>query len=436
MPGRLDKTIRRIASRYPGVKLGISVADAKSGKSVYSRNADEQLVPASVLKVITSEAALKFLGAEYRFPTEVFWDGSDSVVGNVYIRGYGDPSLLEEHMWQLAQVIRDKGITQIKNLVIDDSLFIDPPAASGPRAYQAGLSATSINNNCYRIRVSPGTAGGGGAHVALTPGGPFSLETRMKTLNKRGKNIRIVQSPLSSSFNPKAPLPKVGDFFDLGESRIKVAVRGYIGISREMEELYRSVPNPPYYFASVFSYVLGKIGVNISGRLLRGETPASARILHIHKSKPLKEILRNLNHYSSNFMAEQICYALGQDSLGYFRHSLGLERLSGVLEGLGYESSQFKIVDASGLSHENRITAEQLSAVLVSLYGDFSVAPDFIASLSRYNNSGTLKKRRLITELSGAAASSQLYLDEKQRGRGGLGQNRNADLSQLSCWVS
>ena len=422
LPGKIDQTVQRLAGKYRGIKLGVAVADAGSGKEIYSRKADSQMIPASVLKIVTSKAALNILGAEYRFPTEVFWDGTEETEGNLYVRGYGDPSLVEENLWQLALLLRDKGIVQIKNLVIDDSLFVEPPAATGPRAYQAALSATSINNNCYRLRVSPGTKGGGPAHVGVTPGGLFDLSQRVKTLNKRGKSVRIVQSPLSSSFNPKAPLSRVGNFYDLGRKKIKLSIQGYIGLSQEIEEIYRSVPNPARYFASVFEYVLKSVGVNVSGLLLRGETPSAARLVHVYKSKPLKEILRDLNHYSSNFIAEQICYVLGQDSLGYFRHDLGLERLTSVLEQLGYDSGQFKIADASGLNPNSRLTAEQLLKVLVALNQDFSISSDFISSLSRYNNSGTLKMRRLITELSGVAATGKLYLEEKRRAEGVWGK--------------
>ena len=95
-------------------------------------------------------------------------------------------------------------------------------------------------------------------------------------------------------------------------------------------------------------------------------------------------------------MAGQLAYALGQDPGGYFRYDRGLDRLRSTLESFGEAPDSFSIVDASGLDRENRIKVSQLIKILVTAYQDFSLGPDFVASLSRFGQIGTLKDRELL----------------------------------------
>lgn len=442
LPGRVEGLIRKLesGSRLKGSKLSVAVADVSSGKEIVSHRSTEQIIPASVLKIVSSLAALKFLGSEHRFPTEIFLDKLPSqasktlntsaglvsksgdalkgqggaLVGNLYVRGYGDPSLLQEHLWEIAQGVRRRGVAAIEHIVIDDSLFVDPPAASGPRPYQAALSAVSLNNNCYQVLVAP-SGSGGPAFVSSTPGLNARLKNSVKSRTGTRSSISVVQSPLSSTFSPSLRGAVQAGLHQFPEDGLSLTVKGYIGANAKPVERYQSVRNPPQYFGSVLEHFLKLAGVEVRGGLRQGETPASAQMLFAHESKPLSSILRDLNHYSSNFLAGQILYALGQDSVGYFRQDIGLKRMAKVLEDLGYQSEEFQIADASGLSRQSRLTTGQIVKVLVAAYNDFSIAPDFIASLSRFARTGTLKKRTLLERLPAPASGTQSYLERMQR---------------------
>ncbi len=442
LPGTLRKYVEEVvAKESPTFQIGIQVSLADSGQEVYSYDSKTRLVPASVMKLITSVAALGFLGSEYRFPTEFFVDSLASDVssrlnttaglrpdatrswsaGNIYVRGYGDPSLIEDQLFGIVEKLRGHGIREVENIVVDDSLFIDPPRPSGPRPYQAGQSALSFNHNCYRVRVAPNVSGGP-AFVSLTTGLQAELKNSSKTLRETGNSISLVQSPPSSAFNPDELTKKVGSFRLLPEPGLSIRVKGRIGRRSDMLEYYQSVPSPAHYFATVLKDYMLKAGIQVRGQLLLGETPGSAKLLFVHESKALKEILVDLNHYSSNFIAGQVVYALGQDSVGFFRKDLGLSRVAAVLEGLGYDKKEFSINDGSGLSRGNSLTAKQLVDVLVAGYQDFSMSPMLIGSLSRFSESGTLVKRRLLKEMEGAAGRGQTYLEELRRAKGVWGK--------------
>lgn len=429
LPGQLSQYLADVKAQenYRNATIGIRVVDARSGREVFSSDANVPLIPASVMKIVTSAAALKYLGADYTFPTEVFvirdprahdvrLDPGGGVVESkikksvgapdIVVRGYGDPTLVEEDLYAIASAIRSLGLRKIRNLIIDDTLFVDPSGPSGYRAYQAGVSAVSVNNNSYVVTAAPSPKLDD-AFVTITRGLDYELSNRLKTRNSRGNSIKVIQSPPSATFNPQARGSRVGPYFEFQKNKVSVQVNGKISRNSGLDQSYFSVRNPSKYFADILKYQMKAAGVQVLGQTLRGETPRQAELVYTHRSDALKEILRSMNHYSSNHIASQIMYALGQDSSGYFRKDLGLERMTSVLTSLDFKPEQFVISDASGLEPSSRLTATQLASVLAALYQDFSLAPDFVSSLSRFGNSGTLKKRILYkAPVSGAAPDS------------------------------
>ena len=383
------------------LKLGFSVLSLDDGEEIFSYRGKDSLVPASALKIVTTGAALQLLGPEYRFPTEMFTDrrpnrgAQPGQVGNLYVRGYGDPSLVVERLWQMASQLKFLGVREVDDLVIDDTLFIDPPAPSGHKAYQAGLSAISLNHNSYAIHVAP-TRAGAAPLVHLSPGLEMELINKARTVSGNGNKLVIYQGPLSRGFSPTPGQVASSGFTEISLPKFTVTMKGKVGEGARPETFYRTAPYPSAYFGQVFRELLSSVGIRVRGKLLRGETPEAASLLHVFESEKLAEILRDLNHYSNNFIGGQILFALGQDSVGYFRNDVAIERVGEYLTSIGVETREFVVRDGSGLDKGNRLTANALVRVLASAYDDFSIAPTFVSSLSRFGHSGTLRKRRLI----------------------------------------
>ena len=89
-----------------GSVTGVSVRKADTGEIIYSSSGDTRLHPASNLKLLTAAAALEKLGPEYQFSTEVWVDGKmkgNTLHGNVYLKGKGDPTLLKEDLDQFTK---------------------------------------------------------------------------------------------------------------------------------------------------------------------------------------------------------------------------------------------------------------------------------------------------------------------------------------------
>lgn len=408
---KLKELFAEAESGKGATKFSAAAVNLSTGEVLFALNADQSMIPASVAKLVASYAALKTLGSGYRFPTELFVAGGaertkddlftaplppreqlDSGALSLYVRGYGDPTLDSGKLSDLAEAVVQHGVTKIADVVIDDSLFVDPPPPSGQNPYEAGVSATSVNSNAYAIYVSPGKSGEA-AIVSLTPGVPYALTNRVNTVRGRSESLQVVQNPPSGSRDPREQSADGSQQF---AQRISVTVQGSIGADAAPVVFYQAVPNPVVYFGSLFAHYLRRAGVTITGTIRRGETPQEAKSLETIESEDLASITRTLNHSSSNFVASQILFALGQDSSGYFRRQQGLRRLSEFAGEIGMDPNAMLLSDASGLDRGNRLTVQELIKLLSAAKKDAAVGPDFIASLGRFGQSGTLKKRTLV----------------------------------------
>lgn len=405
---KLKKLFAELEGENDGVQRGVAVVDLEQGEAIFSSNPGTLLTPASAMKLVPTIVALKLLGGTYRFPTEIFVDtlpkeiqaegsGNSFVeqstsIGNMYVRGYGDPTMSSERLSDLAEAVVQQGITEVGDLVLDDELFVDAARPTGQNPYEAGLSATSVNNNTYAVYVSPGPPGKP-AVVTLTAGVKFELVNRVTTVRGTADNLQIVQLPPSGSIVPKpapgSPIPP---------QKVRVTVSGSIGYDNEPIVMYQAVPDPTLYFGTLLAHYLERAGVKVRGAIRLGETPGSAKLLELLESDELTVILQRLNHTSSNFIAGQLLYILGQESSGYFRYQQGLRRIYTALGELGIDPTSLTIVDGSGLDRGNKLSAEQLTKLLYAAYKNFAIAPDLIASLSRFGKSGTLRYRPILDE--------------------------------------
>ncbi len=162
----------------PAESLSIYVEDVDSGEVVLRWRDEETRNPASTIKLLTTLAALDILGPAYRWKTEVYAYGDitgDTLDGDLLLKGYGDPFLVTERVWQLLRNIRNRGIREIKgDLLIDDSYFdvgeYDPGAFDRQplRAYNVAPNALLMNFKVVRYWFEPDEEAGA-VSVRLDP---------------------------------------------------------------------------------------------------------------------------------------------------------------------------------------------------------------------------------------------------------------------------
>ncbi|MBL7661652.1 D-alanyl-D-alanine carboxypeptidase/D-alanyl-D-alanine-endopeptidase [bacterium] len=377
-------------------KLGVVVTDLETGNQLFKFNADQVLMPASVMKIVTSVAALKYLGSDYKIPTEVFSEltpNQHGAIGSLYIRGYGDPLLDTSDIEEMSLAVSRRGVREINDIVVDNSLFVDPFPASGAKAYQAGTSALTLNQNTLTLEVYPGGSGER-ASVYLPAGSPFIVDNQVQTSSRAVNQITVIETGV---------IQKGGEFFQNTSGQLPtLKISGKIGGLSRPASYRRALLNPEMAVANTFAEYFRRQGIKIKGQLRIGATPGNARLIDSFEFSTLADAIREMNHTSNNVVANQLLFALGQDAKGYFRSHLGIERIHAMLAELECAAGSYAVYDGSGLSKKNRITASCLSRVLRYAYHDFSIAPDFIASFSRFGHTGTLRKRKLRPRNSSA----------------------------------
>jgi len=291
-----------------------------NGSVLFSKNADRQLIPASTLKILTALVALDSLGPGHRFITEFYLDQED----NLIVKGYGDPLLISEALVQIATVLAtrlDSRQKRINDLVLDASYFDDPIVIPGVTSsyepYDSPGGALCVNFNTVNFKRNTG-----GVYVSAEP-----------------------QTPLLS--------------FTLDRIRASGLQHGRIILSREANE-------STLYAGHLMSYFLKQQGIDIKGRIRIGRVRKEAdKLIFKYVSEfSIQQVVSKLFEYSNNFMANQLLVATGAHVYGPPGTLPKGVRAASILAKNVLKISNFKIVEGSGISRENKISAHNLHIVL------------------------------------------------------------------------
>jgi D-alanyl-D-alanine carboxypeptidase/D-alanyl-D-alanine-endopeptidase (penicillin-binding protein 4) len=295
----------------------------EDGTGTRQHRAEELFIPASTLKIVTCLAALEILGSDYRFETHFFVDAGK----NLYIKGYGDPFLTSETVLDIGQQLYALGIHRISSIFLDDTVFaLDGPTAgseNSARAYDVPNGALAVNFNALPIRVDKnGTIGSG---EPQTPSLPLMQE--------------------------------IGSRLPPGFHRVNLT----------------AFPTPPTisptlrYSGELFSAQLQRAGLVVENGLQARMVPKNLIPVLIHRNAlTLAEMVRACLKSSNNFIANQLYLACGLKSSGppaTWEKSRLL--LADYLETtLDIQPEEMQMVEGSGLSRQNRLTATALVRIL------------------------------------------------------------------------
>ena len=388
-PATLKLRIDEILAQKPlaGATIGVHAVDLATGEVLYSRNPDVPQNPASNIKLVTTAAALALLGPEHRYITRVYiakksLKGS-TVEGDLYLRGGGDPALITADLYQLASDLRALGITRITGgLVLDTTLFDRdefPPGFEQKEelvAYRSPGGALSVNFGTFVVMVRPGRTVGEAALAAIDPPVPsLKLETTATT-------AAGARTKLSMGFDPP----------EKDSHARTLRLSGAIGVDAEPAEYRYPVSHPAEYTGEVFKLVLSQRGIKFGKPTVKlAAVPDDVQRLAIVRSQPLSVLVRSVNKLSNNYMAEHILKTL--DPATPQTYAGGLRRVHAWLAEQGVATAGFSMTNGSGLYDTNRITATQLTSLLVRVHRDFRIAGDFLASLAIAGADGTMRSR-------------------------------------------
>ena len=370
-------------------QCAIKVKSMDTRKTLYQRNSRLLFAPASNMKLLTTATALYRLGVNYRFKTLLACDSSawapgDSLLrGNLYLKGGGDPLFSTEDLLKFVHLLRAQGLKEIQGGVIADPSFLDTlELGKGwmwddePEAYSAHLSALTLDENCVTFVIRPGNEVGAPVEVEYFPPSPeIQVKNQAITCDTADSYHLIVER-------------------DVAHRKNLFTVRGEYPLGAKPDTSVLNVENPALFTVSTFARLLGDAGIRIGQGYRIGLMPANAETLIVHSSPPLAQVVYHTNKISDNLAAELILKTLGAELKGPpGTAEKGLGVIREFLQSIRVDSTTYNIVDGSGLSRYNRITADLMMELLDFIYHHFQVRPEFLASLPIGGVDGSLSGR-------------------------------------------
>jgi len=366
-------------------EVTVYVKSMRHGDALYTRNIYKPLTPASTLKVFTAEAALIFLGPEYRFATQLLTDAKSIkqgvLQGNLYVVLNGDPTLTYYDLINLVLLLRNYQITAVAGNVYIDNTAYDQrfygPGWNGKDktyCYAAPISASIINHNCLSFKMTSANTAGGAAQV-LTSSKYFYpiINNSVVTKNSHTRACSLhLTNNLTSSINVGGCLPK----------------GSYAGLSYV-------VTNVPEYNRALFKSLFMRIGISVAGSVTFGSATGSLSLIGQHASEPLKTMISELLKKSDNIIAGALFKKIGQlytRTPGSWENgSLAVSKILSTRAQV--DTTGLRILDGSGLSPFNLTSSAQMMQVLDFAFHHGPTSYDFIAALPIAGVDGTLKHR-------------------------------------------
>lgn len=356
-------------------------------------NADVSVNPASTMKTITTFAALELLGPNYQWKTEFYTDGtlSNGVLhGNLYLKGGGDPKLNMEKLWLLMRDLRANGVQQVTgDLVLDRSYFIQPTLPvfdddGGDENAPFLVRPDALMVNLKALRFVARNDGGKVSVSVEPPIASIHVDNQVKALASKDCGGDVRYNPVT------AP------------DGISVVVSGNLGEGCS-SQTYLSLLDHPTYTAGAVRAIWNELGGSIAGRDREAVVPKDAKLLARAFSPDLAEIIRDINKYSNNTMAQQLFLTIG----ARYRTDADADDAKAAQRVIrawmarkGIPASHLVMENGSGLSRGERVSARELATMLQVAWKS-PYAAEFMSSLPIIGTDGTMRKRLKTTALAG-----------------------------------
>ncbi|HLW12519.1 MAG TPA: D-alanyl-D-alanine carboxypeptidase/D-alanyl-D-alanine-endopeptidase [Casimicrobiaceae bacterium] len=377
--------------------VAIVVQDTAKPRPLFAYDANRPRSAASVMKLVTTFAALEMLGADYRWKTEAYLGGAlvdGELHGDLLLKGYGDPKITVEQWQSFIAQLRAKGLDAVDgDLVLDRSRFALPPHDPGAfdheplKPYNVGPDALLVNFKSLKLTLAPDASGERAALQAeplldaVALGAPPALSADDCT----DWRARIA--------------PSIEDHGD----RASIVFAGSYPASCGEREWWIAMLDHPHYVYAMFETYFRAVGGRFAGGLRERRVPDGAIPFAVLESPPLSDIVRDVNKLSNNVMARQIFLTLATTSSAppatlakanaAVKHWLAKRKLA--MPGLVLDNG-------SGLSRRARNSAAGLNRLLIAANAS-AVREEFASSLAVAAVDGTVEHRFRNDAVAGQA---------------------------------
>ena len=387
----------------------VDVRSLDNGETLYEVNAGKLMMPASNMKILTLAAAADALGWDYRFTTTLETSATVSagtLQGDLFVRGTGDPTInargdrAASTFDEWVNALRAAGISDIAGRIVgDDQAFDEEGLGAGwawdylQYGYAAPVGALEYNEDIADLTIAPAAEVRHPAIVALSPGSGLVL------LNRAVTGAAGSEETIDYRRHSDRAVLEVSGSIPAGSAAVRRGV---------------AVVNPTIYFAQSLRDGLIARGLAVRGAAVdfddiaaEAGTPAppERRVLVSTSSPPLRDIATVLMKVSQNLYAETLLKALGASKGGLGTAEGGRKAVAATLAAWGIPSDAFVMLDGSGLSRYNYVTARAVTTILEHVYKDPRHKEAFVATLPIAGRDGTIATRLKRTRAEGNAVA-------------------------------
>lgn len=367
------------------------LSPAGRNRALYRREAERYFLPASNVKLLTTAAAVRLLGSEFRMRTAVYEVGA----GTLRVVGRGDPSLTDTQLKELAQQLQRRGVRQVQQLIVDDGYFQGDAVnltwewGDVQAAYATSANSSILNQNTVNLTLSP-----------QQPGQPLRVNWSDAIA---GSQWRVENQSVTAEAGTPASIAVNAV---LGQPVLRIT--GQLAVDAEPTSSELAIFDPAQYFLQRFRVALAAEGIRVMRASVESNAGATGeRELAAVESPPLSVLLAETNQASNNLYAEallrtlQVSEAIRRDNPKSMDSvANGLEALKAALTDLGVDPESYRLADGSGLSRHNLVSPEAIAQTL-KLMARTPQASVYRASLPVAGVSGTLQNRFRNTAAQG-----------------------------------
>lgn len=380
----------------------VSTETGRAQPAIAAANPDTAFNPASLMKLVTTNAGLELLGPNFTWKTQAYATGpvvNGVLEGDLILKGSGDPKLVLENLWMFLRRIRAKGIQEIRgNLLLDRSVFEELPhdaaAFDGDplKPYNVGPDALLVNYKALGIRFAPDGAGG----------------------------VSVTTDPVLAGYTvtpPRLALGECGEWraalrSDIGANGAAFPGIYATGCGEQNWYIHPDRMSHTQYVERVFRQLWRDLGGRLGAQVLPGRVSATDRLVAEWESPTLVEIIRDINKHSNNVMARQLLLTIAYQVLQVPANpEHGAAVVRAWLSRKGIDASEMFIENGSGLSRLERISARTLGQMLAAGFAAPTM-PEFIASMPLAGVDGTMRRRLNGQAVAGRAHIKTGYLND------------------------
>jgi D-alanyl-D-alanine carboxypeptidase/D-alanyl-D-alanine-endopeptidase (penicillin-binding protein 4) len=393
LPAPVANALKEAGVSQQNVSVYVQAVDSRA--AILKHNADKSMNPASVMKMVTTYAALDLLTPAYRWKTALYHDGTIKnwvLNGNLMIKGYGDPSFKAQDFWRLLMSLRQAGVKKINgDLIIDKTYFADDVDNGISfdeekwRAYNAKPSAFSVNGRSTSFRFSANDDVVNVNQEFELP--EVTIVNKMKAVNGDCGNWR----------------GRMNYDVQMNTNTAVVTFNGVYAPDCGERFLELSLFDDAQYAFFTFKKIWRDLGGEFTGTLKRQPIPSNAHQLLEQSSEPLGSVVRDINKWSNNLMARQLLLTIAAEKVSTpATVAKGVMAIKSWLSASGVNTNGLVLENGSGFSLIERISAVQLCKMLVGAFLS-QVMPEFLASIPILSLDGTVKQRLQDSASNGRA---------------------------------